>query len=233
MINCFKKMSLPNITITISIPSFTTLRWFCDNLLALIFIGNKVDSDLGITTEIKQINADKYPEVRGRVIDFNTAARFDRSVELVLSAEDINILYVEIYLEYLRRPIKNKILEGFKYFDIQNNEIIISEILPFLFFSSNNPLITKKAVKFEIKNGQMLEYYRIIRTFHKNIENSEYQLHLRGFSSDIIYFILGSQTIDSRKPLQSMREQIRKEANPIIKKLKLIQVRDNTLILQS
>lgn len=220
-------------TITISIPSLTALRLFFDNLLALIFIGNKVGLDLGIPSEIKQINADKYPEVRGRVIAFNTAVRFDRSEKLVLSAEDINILYVEIYLEYLSGPIKNKILQGFKYVDIQNNEIIISEILPFFFFSSNSPLMVQEAVKFVVENGKLIEYSRIIKTFYKNIENSEYNPNKTYFSSDIIHFILASQTIDSRKSLQSMRQRIGKEANPIIKKLKSIQVRDNKLILQS
>ena len=87
--------------------NLTILRWIFDNLIALIFIGNKVDLDLGLPPEIKQIHFEKYPEVRGRVIAFNMAVKFDRSVELVLSAEDINILYSEVYLEYSRRPVKN------------------------------------------------------------------------------------------------------------------------------
>ena len=49
----------------------------------------------------------------------------------------------------------------------------------------------------------------------------------------MIHFILGSQTIDGRKSLQSMRSKIGKEANPIIKKLKSIKVRDNKFILES
>lgn len=220
-------------TITISIPSFTTLRWIFDNLLALIFIGNKVDSDLGIPTEIKQIDFEKYPEVRGRVIYFNTAVRFDRSVELVLSAEDINILYSQVHLEYSKRPVKYKVFEGLNYFYIENNEIIISEISSFIYFPSNNPLLSKQAVKFDIENGKIVEYRKFISTFNQNIDNSEYKLVNKTFSSGLIHFILGSQTIDRRKSLQSMRGKIGKEANPIIKKLKSIRVRDNKLILES
>lgn len=220
-------------TITISIPSFTILRWIFDNLLSLIFIGNKVDSDLGIPTEIKQIDFEKYPEVRGRVIYFNTAVRFDRSVELVLSAEDINILYSQVHLEYSKRPVKYKVFEGLNYFDIENNEIILSEISSFLYFTSNDPLVSKQAVQFNIKNGQLVEYRRFISTFNKNINNSEYQLVKEKFSSGLIHFILGSQTIDNRKSLQLMRQRIIKEANSIIKKLKSIRVRDNKLILES
>jgi len=108
--------------------NFTILRWILDNLIALIFIGNKVDFDLGVIPQIKQIYFEKYPEVRGRVISFNMAVRFDRSVELVLSSEDINILYSEVYLEYSKRPVKYKVLAELKYFDIQNNEIIVSKI---------------------------------------------------------------------------------------------------------
>ena len=73
--------------------TFTIFKFIIDNLLALIFIGNKVDIDLGLPLQIKQIDLEKYPEVRGRVISFNMAVKFDRSVELILSAEDINILY--------------------------------------------------------------------------------------------------------------------------------------------
>ncbi len=101
----------------------TVLGWSFDNLIALIFIGNKIDLDLGLPP-LKEISIEKYPEVRGRVIAFNTAVRFDRSVELVLSAEDINVLYAEVNLEYLRRPVKYKAFEAFNCFDIQNNEII-------------------------------------------------------------------------------------------------------------
>ncbi|MGB3637167.1 MAG: hypothetical protein WBA39_06185 [Rivularia sp. (in: cyanobacteria)] len=204
-----------------------------DNLIALIFIRNKVDLDLGLPPELKQINLEKYPEVRGRVIAFNTAVRFDRSVELVLSAEDINVLHAEVYLEYSRRPIKDKILAKLERFDIQNNEMIISEIAPFLFFPSNNPLISKRAVKFVMENGKLVEYRRFITVFNKDINNSEYKLSQKGFLSGLIHFILGSQTTDSRNSLQSIRNKIEKEANPIIKQLKSIRVRDNKLILQS
>lgn len=152
----------------------TVLRWFFDNLIALIFIGNKIDLDLGLPSELKEISIEKYPEVRKRVIAFNTAVRFDRSVELVLSAEDINVLYAEVNLEYLRRPVKYKAFETFNCFDIQNNEIIISEISTFLFFTSNNPLLSQRAVKFDIENGQLVEYRRFISSFNKNIDNSEY-----------------------------------------------------------
>ncbi|MEO1431446.1 MAG: hypothetical protein AAFV71_20780 [Cyanobacteria bacterium J06633_8] len=213
--------------------NLTILKLILDNLLSLIFIGNKFDSDLGIPTEIKQINADKYPEVRGRVIAFNMAVKFDRSVELVLSAEDINILYSQVHLEYSKRPVKYKGFSELKYFYIQNNEIIISEISPFLYFTSNDPLVSKQAVKFEIKNGQLVEYRKFISTFNQNIDNSEYQLVNKTFSSGLIHFILGSQTIDRRKSLQLMRKKVGKEANPIINKLKSIRVRDNKLILES
>ena len=49
----------------------------------------------------------------------------------------------------------------------------------------------------------------------------------------MIHFILGSQTIDGRKSLQSMRSKIGKEAIPIIQKLQSIKVRNNQLILES
>ncbi len=209
----------------------TVFRWSFDNLIALIFIGNKIDLDLGLPL-LKEISIEKYPEVRGRVIAFNTAVRFDRSVELVLSAEDINVLYAEVNLEYLRRPVKYKAFEALNCFDIQNNEIIISEISTFLFFTSNNPLLSQRAVKFEIENGQLVEYRRFISSFNKNIDNSEYKPSQKGFSSGMIHFILGSKTLDSNNSLRSLN-QIRKEANPIIKKLKSIRVIDNKLILQS
>ena len=213
--------------------TFTIFKFIIDNLLALIFIGNKVDIDLGLPLQIKQIDFEKYPEVRGRVISFNMAVKFDRSVELILSAEDINILYSEIYLEYSKRPVKNKIFAELKYFDIQNDEIIVSEISSFLYFTSNNPLISQRAVKFDIDKGQFVEYLRFISTFSQNIDNSEYQLVKENFSSGMIHFILGSQTIDGRKSLQSMRSKIGKEAIPIIQKLQSIKVRNNQLILVS
>ncbi len=102
-----------------------------------------------------------------------------------------------------------------------------------LFFTSNNTLLSQRAVKFEIENGQVVEYRRFISSFNKNIDNSEYKLSQKGFSSGIIHFIIASKTPDNRNSLQSIREQIGKEANPIIKKLKSIRVRDNKLILQS
>ena len=213
--------------------NFTILRWMFDNLIALIFIRNKVDLDLGIPLQIKQIDFEKYPEVRGRVIAFNMAAKFDRSVELVLSAEDINILYSLVHLEYSKRPVKYKSFEGVNYFDIQNNEIIVSEISPFFYFTSNKPLLSQRAIKFHIENGKIVEYRRFISTYNQEIENSEYQLVEKPFSSSLIHFILGSQTIDYRKSLQSMRSKVGKEASPIIKKLKSIRVRDNQLILES
>ncbi|WP_414622225.1 hypothetical protein [Calothrix sp. CCY 0018] len=204
-----------------------------DNLIALIFIGNKVDLELGLPPELKEISVKKYPEVRGRVIAFNTAVRFDRSVELVLSADDINVLYAEVYLEYLRRPIKHKAFESLDCFDIKNNEVLISEISPFLFFTSNKSLINRRAVKFAIENGKLIEYRRFITVFSKNIDNSEYQLVKKGFSSGLIHFIIGSQTTDSRNSLQSIRKKIGKEPSPIIKNLKSIRAIDNKLILQS
>ncbi|MBV6626285.1 MAG: hypothetical protein KI793_25690 [Rivularia sp. (in: Bacteria)] len=211
--------------------NFTILRWIFDNLIALIFIGNKVDLDLGLPLEIKQIDFEKYPEVRGRVIAFNMAVRFDRSVELVLSAEDINILHAEVYGEYSRRPVKDKILARLEYFEIHNNEIIISEISPFLYFTSNNPLLSKRAVKFYIENGKLVEYCRFISTFNQTIDNSEYQLVNEKLSSGIIHFMLASKTPDCRN-LKSLN-QITKEASPIIKKLKSIRVRDSQFILES
>ncbi|MEL7246176.1 MAG: hypothetical protein AAGM40_28150 [Cyanobacteria bacterium J06573_2] len=213
--------------------NLTILSWILDNLLALIFIGNKVDLDLGIPPQIKQIDFEKYPDVRGRVIAFNMAAKFDRSVELVLSAEDINILYSEVYLEYLKRPVKYKVFAELKCFDIQNNEIIVSKISPFFYFTSNKPLLSQRAIQLDIENGQIIEYRKCITIFNQEIENSEYQLVEKPFSSSLIRFILGSQTIDGRKSLQSMRSKVGKEANPIIKKLKSIRVRDNKLILES
>ena len=211
--------------------NLTILRWIFDNLIALIFIGNKVDFDLGVTPQIKQIYFEKYPEVRGRIIAFNMAVRFDRSVELFLSAEDINILYSEVYLEYSRRPIKNKALAELKCFDIQNNEIIVSEISSFLYFTSNNPLTSQRAVKFDIDNGKLVEYRKFISSFNQNIENSEYQLIKEKFSSGLIHFIIGSKTPNCRN-LKSLN-QIIKAANPIIKNLKSIIVRENKLILKS
>ena len=212
--------------------TLTILLWLFDNLIALIFIGNKVDLDLGLPP-LKEISIEKYPEVRGRVIAFNTAVRFNRSVELILSAEDINVLYAEVNLEYLRRPVNYKAFEAFNCFDIQNNEIIISEISTFLFFTSNNPLLSQRAVKFNIENGEVVEYRRFISSFNKNIDSSEYKLSQKGFSSGIIHFILGSKTLENLNSLKSIREQIGKEANPIIQKLKSIRVIDNKLILQS
>ncbi|BAY87395.1 hypothetical protein NIES267_69170 [Calothrix parasitica NIES-267] len=213
--------------------NLTILRLMFDNLIALIFIGNKIDLDLGLPPEIKQIDFEKYPEVRGRVIAFNMAVKFDRSVELALSAEDINILYSEAHLEYSKRPVKYKGFTELKYFDIQNNEITVSEISPFLYFTSNDPLLSKRAVKFNLENGKIIEYRKFISTFNQDIDNSEYQLVDKTFSSGMIHFILGSQTSDSRKSFQSIRSKIGKEANPIIKKLKSIKVRDNKLILES
>ncbi|MEM6752065.1 MAG: hypothetical protein AAF630_03600 [Cyanobacteria bacterium P01_C01_bin.38] len=207
------------------------VRWIFDNLIALIFIGNKVDLDLGLPPHIKQIDFEKYPEVRGRVIAFNTVVRFDRSVELVLSANDINILHAEVYREYSTRPVKNKILAELKCFDIQNNEVIILEISSFLYFPSNNHLVSKRAVKFSMENGKLVEYHRFISAFSKNIEHSEYQLVQEEFSSGMIHFILGWQTTDSRN-LKSLNQTI-KEANPLINKLKSIRVRDNKLVLES
>ncbi|MGB3655351.1 MAG: hypothetical protein WBA41_29660 [Rivularia sp. (in: cyanobacteria)] len=93
--------------------------------------------------------------------------------------------------------------------------------------------MSQRAVKFEIENGQLVEYRRFISSFNKSIDSSEYKLSQKGFSSGIIHFILGSKTPDNRNSLQSIRKQIEKEANPIIQKLKLIRVRDNKLILQS
>lgn len=207
------------------------VRWIFDNLIALIFIGNKVDLDLGLPPQIKQIDFEKYPEVRGRVIAFNTAVRFDRSVELVLSANDINILHAEVYREYSTRLVKYKVFESLECFDIQNNEIIISEISPFLYFPSNNPLVSKRAVKFSMENGKLVEYRKFISAFNKNIEHYEYQFVEEKFSSSMIHFIIGWQTTDSRS-LKSLNQTI-KEANPLIKKLKSIRVRDNKLVLES
>ena len=119
------------------------------------------------------------------------------------------------------------------FFDIQYNEIIISEISPFFYFTSNKPLLSKRAVKFNLENGKILEYRKFISQFNQEIENSEYQLVKKHFSSGLIHFILGSQTSDSRKSFQSIISKIGKEANPIIKKLKSIKVRDNKFILES
>ncbi|MEM7714668.1 MAG: hypothetical protein AAF349_14020 [Cyanobacteria bacterium P01_A01_bin.68] len=213
--------------------NLTILRWTFDNLIALIFIGNKIDLDLGLPSQIKQIDFEKYPEVRGRIIAFNMAVKFDRSVELSLSAEDINILYSEAHLEYSKRPVKYKGFEELKYFDIQSNEIIISEISPFLYFTSNDSLISKRAVKFNLENGKIIEYRKFISRFNQDIDSSEYQLVDKTFSSGMIHFILGSQTSDNRNSFQSVRCKIGKEASPIIKKLQSIKVRNNQLILES
>ena len=208
------------------------LLWIVDNLIALIFFGGKSDLELGLPPELKQISVEKYQEVRGRVIAFKTSILFNKSAKLVLFADDINTLYLEFYLQYLKRPTKYKAFERVKCFDIQDDKFFMSEISSFLFFPFNNSLSDKEEIKFTLENGKLVEHRKVIKLFNKNIYNSEYEIVPENFSSGIIHYIIASKNLDDQNSLKSINEII-KEANPIIKKIKSIRVTNNKLILES
>jgi hypothetical protein len=233
MYNVRLDYSITPIVFIILILNMNIFIWIFDNFIALIFFGSKIDLELGLPSELQGISVEKYQEVRGRVIAFKTSILFDKSVELVLTSDDINALYRELYLEYSKRPIKDKVFQRFSYFDIQDDEVIICEIFPFLFFPFNNSLTSKKNMKFTVQNGQIVQYRKFISMLNKMVYNSEYKLVPKKFSSGMINFILGFKTPDFQNSLELILEQIPTEASSTIKKLKSIRVINNKLILQS
>ncbi|NJR17289.1 MAG: hypothetical protein HC785_17300 [Calothrix sp. CSU_2_0] len=126
--------------------NFDILLWIVDNLISLIFLSNKIDTELGLPEKLTKISFEKYQEVRGRVLAFKTSVLFDKNAELVLTANDINALQLEVYLEYLKEPIINKAGGRIMCFDIRDDEVIMEKIFPFFVFKFKKHLYIQKVL---------------------------------------------------------------------------------------
>jgi|GEM_PF-6362495 hypothetical protein len=209
--------------------------WIVDNLISLIFWSNKIDTELGLPDKLKQIHFEKYQEVKGRVLAFKTSVLFDKKAQLVLTASDINALHLEVYLEYLKKPIINKAGNRLTCFDIRDNEVIMEEVFSFFVFKFKKHLYIQKGINLTLQDGKVYESHRLISTFNKVVYSSNYKPVEDYVSSNIIDFILGSKSEDIFTPklLEPKRIKNRKEADATIRKLKSIKVRDDKLILES
>lgn len=193
-------------------PNF--VLWILDNFIVLIFFGSKVKPKAGLPDNLKEITWKKYQAIRRRVIEFNTNVLFNKSVDLLLTSDEINILHYYRYDEYSNMTNKEKAFEMVQYYEIKNNELIEIQEYPFLFFNKK-PIESKTAIKFTLNNGKVSKETKILVIINHSIHNPKYIPNEKIESSNLIYFILGSF------------------AEPIVQKLKAIKIENNQLILSS
>lgn len=210
---------------------FLFLLLMLDKCIIIRFFWNKVNVKVSLPNNLRKITGQQYQAIIKRIIEFKTNVLLDKSVDLLLTADEINILHYNLYNSYHVLIAKDPrfVFLCVEYYDIIDNELIKIQRFPLLFFKLQQlELKDKTAIKFTLSNGKVLEEEKKLVVFNQFFPYTNYEA-VEKHPSQLIHFILNS----SDETMTMDREQIRKSVDSTVQKLKAIKIQNNKLILSS
>ncbi|MCY6493934.1 hypothetical protein [Leptolyngbya sp. GGD] len=216
---------------------FAILLWILDNLSALLFSKEHKNPQRGLPKNLMSIlvEENEYYQLQSRITAFKASLSFGSSNEIKLTSRDINLSLRNMYSRNFEQKFHERAFDRVEIFDIEQGEIVAKEFLSFLLLDIQPICVSKKTIKFELQNGEILELQMQSHGIAGHDVEPRYTPISNEFSSNLIYRILSSSTLDSaeRCSVGSPRIQSRTIAAPLVCNLKQICVINDELILRS
>jgi hypothetical protein len=215
-------------------PSLLFLVLVADSFIAALFFTKKKNVPRSLPGNLGQYTDQECGEFLAKVVEFRNSLRFGQPSELKISSNEVNIVFNEIHSNYVKRPIKEKLLHAIEYFDIRDNCVILNTAYPFLLLNFE-PATIEAVLEFKLVSGEVLEFKNAVTISNVQAMNSSNTLVNKDAASSLIHIILTfpEVPVDSSSLNGLSRIQCQQLAKPILQNLKQVQVTGNEIILRS